>query len=266
MSNDNMPQPKGHLLIALTTNRSGPTWELHKCLQYAFVELFSKGWLVTEARSGSADLEDGRNQLFTTFANNPKFTKALFLDDDVHWDGDAIWRIVNHPVDFVLGAYPKRADAEGFPITMADDTIEFVNPVTREPDPKGGLLKVNGGPTGFLCITRACAERLIAAAPDRWYHQPLITGTQKAWEMFEFAVHNHVRHSEDKNFCRKWRELGGEVWCDPHLMLHHKGDKIWSGCFAHHLRHIGLMRPGQVVKIPLVGGPETSPATNNSAA
>jgi hypothetical protein len=39
---------------------------------------------------------------------------------------------------------------------------------------------------------------------------------QQAWNVFEFTVKDHVRRSEDKQFCFNWRALGGEVWCDPH--------------------------------------------------
>ncbi len=247
--------PLGHLYIGICSNRTGPTWELSKALEYASVELFTKNWLVSKGRAGSSDIEDGRNQLFTHFLNNPAYTHALFLDDDVHWEGSAIWRLVNHRVDFVLGAYPKRADGEGFPISMLDEPIEFVDPITREPDPKDGLLKIAGGPGGMMRITRACAERIVAANPDNWYHQPVIPGTKKAWNVFEFTVRDHIRRSEDKQFCFNWRALGGDVWCDPHLMLHHHGDKTYSGCFAHHLRHVGLIQKGRVVKVELKGGP-----------
>lgn len=256
--------PEGHLYIGICSNRSGPTWELSKALEFSSVHLFQNRWLVTKGRAGSSDIEDGRNQLFTHFVNNPQYTHALFLDDDVHWEeSDAIWRLVNHPVDFVLGAYPKRAEGEGFPISMLDEPIEFVDPITREPDPKG-LLRIAGGPGGLMRITRACAEKLVKADPENWYHQPCIPGTKKAWNMFEFTVKDHIRRSEDKHFCFKWRALGGDVWCDPHLMLHHYGNKTYSGCFAHYLQHVGLKRPGKVVKVDLVGAPE-APKTVHKA-
>ncbi len=284
--------PLGHLYIGICSNRTGPTWELSKALEFASVELFTKGWLVSKGRAGSSDIEDGRNQLFTHFLNNPAYTHALFLDDDVHWEGNAIWRMVNHPVDFVLGAYPKRMDGEGFPISMLDEPIDFVDPITREPDPQNGLLRIAGGPGGMMRITRLAAERMVAARTaddqkrarilaalksadlaalgledgdmsvierliqeDGWYHQPVIPGTKKAWNVFEFTVRNHVRRSEDKQFCFNWRSQGGDVWCDPHLMLHHHGEKTYSGCFAHYLRHVGLKPPGRVVKVELKGGP-----------
>lgn len=255
----NIPNPLGHLYIGICSNRSGPVWELAKSLEYATVELFSRGWHVSKGRAGSSDIEDGRNQLFTYFVNNPTYTHALFVDDDVHWDGDAVWRLVNHPVDFVLGAYPKRADGEGFPISMLDEPIQFVDPATGEPDDKDGLLKIAGGPGGMMRITRACAEKMIKAYPDDWYHQPVVPTTKKAWNMFEFTVKNHIRRSEDKHFCLRWRDIGGDVWCDPHLAMHHVGDKTYSGCFAHYLRHTGLKQPGKVVKVDLVGGPEAKP-------
>lgn len=248
--------PFGHLYIGICSNRTGPTWELSKWLEFSTHLFYARGWHLSKGRAGSSDIEDGRNQLFTYFYNNPVYTHALFLDDDVHGEGESMWNLVNHPVDFVLGAYPKRGDGEGFPISMLDEPIQFTNPATGEADDKKGLLKVAGGPGGLIRITRACAEKMVAAYPDDWYHQPVIPGTKKAWNMWEFTVTNHIRRSEDKHFCAKWRAIGGDVWCDPHLVLHHTGEKTWTGCFAHYLRHHGLKQPGKVVKIDLAGGPE----------
>jgi hypothetical protein len=38
--------------------------------------------------------------------------------------------------------------------------------------------------------------------------------------------------SEDYHFCRKYRELGGEVYAAPWVQVQHAGDYIFSGSFA----------------------------------
>jgi hypothetical protein len=38
--------------------------------------------------------------------------------------------------------------------------------------------------------------------------------------------------SEDYHFCRKWREMGGEVFAAPWVKVVHAGEYIFSGSFA----------------------------------
>ena len=111
-------EPLGHLYIGICSNRTGPTWELSKWLEYSTQIFYSRGWYVSKGRAGSSDIEDGRNQLFTFFHNNPVYTHALFLDDDVHGEGEDMWRLVNHPVDALVE--PK---AETATLASVDDAL-----------------------------------------------------------------------------------------------------------------------------------------------
>ena len=69
---------------------------------------------------------------------------------------------------------------------------------------------------------------------DTWYHEPLVS-TGKAWSLFEFRIIDRGRWSEDLSFCRMWREIGGRVWVDPIISLHHHGRKTYSGCLGQWL-------------------------------
>jgi hypothetical protein len=51
-----------------------------------------------------------------------------------------------------------------------------------------------------------------------------------------------MRVTEDINFCRLWRDIGGKVWVDPHLTLFHHGGKSYEGNLAQHLAEIGRMK------------------------
>ncbi len=173
------------------------------------------------------------------------------VDADVSWEPGAALRLMSHPVDLVLGAYPKRSEGEGYPIRKLPGPVECVNPVTGQYHPNG-LAKIAGGPAGLMRISRACIEKMITAHADTWYGQPQVENLRKAWNLFEFSVIDHERISEDMNFCRKWREIGGEVWVDPHLKLHHHGDKTYSGCFAEHLRELSMLaEPDTILKIAI---------------
>lgn len=242
--------PKGHLFIAITSNRPSED-AVRDAIEAAQHGLARIGWLSTRVTFGSADLEDARNVLTSQFHATPEYTDLLCLDDDVSWSPGAVERLVQHPVDLVLGAYPRRAEGEGFSVRTFPGPIECVDPATGKPHPHG-LIKVAGGPSGMMRLSRRAVTMLVEAQPGDWYHQIKVTGG-KAWTLWEFDVIDHERISEDMNLCRKWRALGGDVWVDPHITMHHHGKKAYSGQLAQHLREIGrLVEPGKVERISAI--------------
>lgn len=181
---------------------------------------------------GNADLAGARNTVFAA-AYKGGFTHLLFVDADVSWEPGAVDKLLSWPVELVLGAYPKRADDAGYPVRTKPGCREIIDPVTRKPDPNG-LLPIDGGPTGFMLIARACMERMVDEFEDQWYEDPRAPN-RKAWNVFQFAVRNNKRVTEDMFFCENFRRVGGEVWVDPSILMHHHGDKTYSGRYADHL-------------------------------
>lgn len=240
-----MSHPLGHVLIGIASNRHAPD-EVHDAIEAAQFGLGKMGYLSTRVKFGSSDLEDARNTILSQFHVTKHYTHAVLVDDDVHWAPGSIERLVGHPVDFVLGAYRLKQDGEKYPVRKLPGPMVCVDPRTGDPHPHG-LIKIAGGPGGIMRLTRNVTERLVGAAPDDWYHQKKVTGG-KAWRFFEFDVIDHERISEDMNFCRKWRMIGGDVWCDPHITTHHMGMATFSGCFANHLRREGWMPSADTVQ------------------
>ncbi len=244
-----MNQPRGHVLIGIASNRHAPD-EVHDAIEAAQFGLGQMGYLSTRVKFGSSDLEDARNTIVSQFYVTQQYSHAILLDDDVHFAPGTIERLMSHPVDFVLGAYRLKQGTEKYPVRKLPGPMTCVDPSTGKPH-LHGLIKIGGGPGGLMRITRNVIERLVTAAPDDWYHQKKVTGG-KAWRFFEFDVIDHERISEDMNFCRKWRAIGGDIWCDPHITTHHMGMTSFSGNFAEHLKREGwLSDPEKVQKISL---------------
>jgi hypothetical protein len=42
-------------------------------------------------------------------------------------------------------------------------------------------------------------------------------------------IDNGLYLSEDYAFCRRWQNLGGEVWMDPQVKLNHFGSHLFEG-------------------------------------
>lgn len=243
---------RGHVMIAVLTYTHQVDFRVTQAIEAACFGLAERNWLVTPAiKKGNADLEHSRNTIASEVVmSKQNFTKAVFVDGDVSCERGTIERLVEHPVDLVLGCYRLRNDdgSEKYPLRKLPGPIEFVNPATGEPHPNG-LAKIAAGPAGMLCVSRRCIEKMIHKHDNRWFGAPSVTGG-KAWPLFEFDIIEHERISEDMNFCRQWRELGEDVWLDPHLTLHHHGDKTFSGCIASHLRDLALVvEPGKMAKV-----------------
>lgn len=237
--------PVNHLFIALLSYRTEIDMRVTDAIEAAQNGLMRMGWLSTRVSFGSADLCDGRNTLVSQFYVVPNYTHILCVDADVSWGAGAVERLVQHPVDVVIGAYPKRADGEGYAVRTLPGPVTCVDPKTGAPHPRG-LVEIAAGPGGMMLLSRKAVARLVEARPDDWYHQPKVTGG-KAWNLFEFTVADHQRTSEDMNLCLRWRGLGGTVWCDPHITLHHHGAKSYSGKFIDHLREIGRLADGAAI-------------------
>ncbi len=204
-------------------------------LHTAARSLADQGWESSIiCAKGIADLPRARNWLLAAF-NASGATDMLCVDADVSWQPGAVERIMSHHVDLVFGAYPLKQDGAGFALRglpNSPDTIRCVDPVTGE-EAKGGLIEVEGGPAGFLRITKKCMDRMLMYYGERWYKEPNAPDS-KAWQLFEFTYsqEDHEVCSEDIEFCRKYRATGGKVWVDPWLVLEHTGKKTWRGCIG----------------------------------
>ena len=245
---------KGHVLMATLNYKPELHHQVNDSLESAFWSLhINGGWRATRTfLIGSADICESRNRFITQFWKREEFTHALFHDGDVSWEPGTVERMLSHELDMVLGAYPKRGDGEGFPVKFLDtETPHMVDPKTGESKSEGGLIRIKGGGAGCLLISRAVVTKMVEAYPDLWYHYPNVVGG-KALSFFEFAVLDHKRTSEDINFCRLWREIGGTVWCDPWLKLNHHGDKTWSGRFVDELRMMmgPQERSEKIIRVP----------------
>jgi hypothetical protein len=179
------------------------------------------GWKCeVEVRPGDCYLHRARNVLLTRFLASGA-TDLVFWDSDVACAPGDLPRLLEHDEDMVFGAYPFRADPEGWPVRWLD------SPATR-----GDLLEVEGAPTGFLRITRRAIERMAAAGPDAWINDR--HDGRVVW-LFDYAVREHELHGEDFLFCAKWRAIGGRVWLDRRIRLTHFGQKGFAGDIERHL-------------------------------
>lgn len=227
-----------HVWIAITAYAGTIHIQTFVWIMESMLALAAKGIRVTPiAETGNAMIAHGRDLLCAKFLGSDA-TDLVFVDHDVTGNADVFVRLVEHPVDVVAGIYPVRSDPPNFMVRHVEGRKELqaVNPQTGEPAEFGtGLLEVEGVPAGFLRITRNCLEKMVLAYPELRFadqHAPKGYG----WSLFDNIHEGDAYFGEDYSFCRRWRQIGGKVWCDPEMELGHIGYKRFIGTYGDWLR------------------------------
>jgi hypothetical protein len=200
-------------------------------------------------RNGDALITRARADLVTLFLDNPAATHLLFVDADIGFEPDQVIRLLGCGADMCSGVYPiKRTDwnrvrkvmEAGRPNPGAA-SLEYVLEVE---DPqhiamRGGFVRVRYAGTGFLMIRRAAIEKMCghyASLKFRREHSisdPL-AGSPNRFALFECLIEPEtgVYLSEDFSFCKRWTDIGGEIWADAESRLDHVGPAVFHGDVA----------------------------------
>jgi hypothetical protein len=141
----------------------------------------------------------------------------VFIDDDVGFPADAVWKLLRHDVDIVGGVYPYKRDDGQFPIRYLPEGAPVIN----------GLMLVEGLPTGFLRIRRRVFERMIEAMPERKFTDPISKICNH--DLFACERVDGVWWGEDYRFCQLARSLGFKIWVEPDIDFRHVGRNVWRG-------------------------------------
>lgn len=154
----------------------------------------------------------------------------VFIDDDVSWQPEDLIALIEAPGDVVGGTYRFKVD--GDPKYMGRCCLGSNNlPLVREGDEAIQAICL---PAGFLKVTRAGIERFMAAFPELTINAD---GEGDSPDLFNHGAHKGVWFGEDYAFCRRWGELGGDIWLLPKLQLDHNGadGRVWPGNFHQQL-------------------------------
>ncbi len=227
--------PSRKICIAIPTYTGDLSLATYNSLLRASTAAHQQGWaldLIT--REGDSCIQRARCWAFTQFLERTDATDLLFVDADIGFTTEGFLKLLQYPVDVVGGAYRARGPQEHYILRPLQNELQR--------KPPHGLMEVEGVGTGFLRITRKAARELVARYPDDWYTDPTCPN-MIVRDMFAFSVVDHQLHSEDYNFCRKWRAIGGQVWVDPDQVLDHVGLATFRGCLMKWLE-------AQMPKIP----------------
>jgi hypothetical protein len=206
--------------------------------------------LKVHLRDGDALITRARANLVTLFLDDPAATHLLFIDADIGFTPDQVFRLIQSGADVVAGCYPikrvnwekaRRAMAAGRP-DLASGSLDYVLEIDNPDEVRvvNGFTRVRYAGTGFLMIRRQALERMCAHPPYaplqffREHSHDALAGSRNRFALFECMIDaaTGTYLSEDFAFCRRWTDIGGEIWADLESRLDHVGPSVFHGDIA----------------------------------
>ncbi len=198
-------------------------------------------------RDGDALITRARANLVTMFLDDPAATHFLFVDADIGFTPDQVFRLIESGADVVAGIYPikrvnwdkaRRAlqsNPSKAPSAALDYVLEFDDP--DKVVVANGFARVRYAGTGFLMIRRHVLERMCehpAYASLQFFREhsvDALAGSPNRFALFECMIDpaTGTYLSEDFAFCKRWTDIGGEIWADLESRLDHVGPSVFHG-------------------------------------
>jgi len=181
-------------------------------------------------RPSDFHIERALNNTLTELMERDDFTDVLLIDSDESWDAEAVVRLIMHPEEIVGGAY-----------RMKNNWGEYVGSLKYEDGLPVGKLGADGVPrvleaervaAGFMRIKIPALRLWADAYPDLRSEEPDGVKVQ----FFSRMIADGVVHCQDMAFCRRWRDIGGQLWIDPNIKIGHWGFHCYEGDLDAHLK------------------------------
>jgi hypothetical protein len=206
--------------------------------------------LKVQLRDGDALITRARANLVTLFLDDPAATHLLFVDADIGFTPEQAFRLIESGADVVAGVYPikrvnwdkaKRAleaNRPNVPAASLDYVLEIENP--DQVVVVNGFTRVRYAGTGFLMIRRSVLETMCAHPAYaslqffREHSLDALAGSPNRFALFESMIDpaTGTYLSEDFAFCKRWTDIGGEIWADLNSRLDHVGPSVFHGDVA----------------------------------
>ena len=195
-------------------------------------------------KDGDALITRARASLVSQFLDDPGATHLLFVDADIGFELEQVVRLIECGADMCAAVYPiKRIDWDKVRTTIETDrpnpaaaALQYVFEVD---DPnavveRAGFVKLRYAGTGFLMIRRAALEKMCRHYPQLKYRRDhsidAAAASENRFALFDCMIADDGTYlSEDFAFCKRWVDMGGEIWADLNSKLNHVGPMTFCG-------------------------------------
>jgi hypothetical protein len=195
-------------------------------------------------KDGDALITRARASLISQFLDDANATHLLFIDADIGFQPEQVFRLIQCGADMCAAVYPiKRVDWDKIKRTVAaarpNPAAAAMHYVFEVDDPqavveKVGFFKVRYAGSGFLMVRRAALKCMCAQYPElqfkRDHSLDAATASDNRFALFECLIGDDGTYlSEDFAFCKRWTDMGGEIWADRDSKLSHVGPTTFCG-------------------------------------
>jgi hypothetical protein len=104
---------------------------------------------------------------------------------------------------------------------------------------KNGFARVLYAGIGFALIKKSVFEKMIRQYPKLKYIAGFLSTDPFPKSLNRYALFNEYIDEttgrylpEDRSFCRRWTQMGGEIWVDTRSRLQHVGPLVFDGDFS----------------------------------
>jgi len=190
---------------------------------------------------GDALVTRARQTIAAYFMADPTATHLLYIDADINYEVDQVLRLLNFDRDVCAGIYPlKRYDWElvrkralAGEAHLESAGLSYVIELNRQFETVDGFGRVAQAGTGFLMIKRSVFEAMAEKYPELEYKAVDAQGEKSHFAFFNCLIDEKgVYLSEDYSFCKRWTDMGGEIWVDLRSRLNHLGPEMFFGDVA----------------------------------
>jgi len=147
----------------------------------------------------------------------------IWIDSDIEWQPEWFYKLLEYPQDVVGGTYRKKGDKEEYVVRQLEQ---------RAPDPRTGLVEVDGLGTGFVKMSRAAIEYLWNTGKP--YIDP--KDMQERRMIFDVVIEDNSLISEDIHAFKTLQQGGFACYLDPKMVCNHIGPYKFKGTSERYTR------------------------------
>lgn len=217
-------KPTAHIVTATPSYTGLVECDYSGALAVASMHLALRGMLLNpKFAPGFSLVEYGRNWLLAEALSIPQMTHLLWIDADLYFQPDAIFRLVNRNLPVVAGVYTTKSDEPG----------RCIYPYTALGPVENGLQEAERVPGGFLMMQRAVVEDVCSKVP--WLPIEHMGETRQSPWFFDTLTVDGKRVGEDFVASARLREAGYKIFVETDLTFKHYGRKAWPANLARTL-------------------------------
>lgn len=224
-----LPQKKPHIFICTPCHSGKIDVNYHVAMTMAGTYLARHGVDYTLDYNVGMSIDNARSEMTTSFLRDfPDCTHLLFVDDDIAFAPDLLYRLLCENVDMVAVPYRRKQNEPLYNIRHG----VRVKTLSGRPH----MVAVENIATGMMMIRRNVIEKIAPSVKEYRHDNKGRTGLLFFHhELVEDDMIGGVAYmGEDYNFCRLVISHGFDVWAYIDEDLAHIGPHAYRGNYAEY--------------------------------